>query len=265
MLIEKLLNRIEKCKNFLIAWYNSESRSVKRRQCVSFTKNLDSSYFFFNQSKTDEGKAFEWYKLVAELGNVFAMNEVARYYFYGVGGIKKDEKQAMKWYEKAKEEENPIYNLFLHCGKESELLVKDEDEILDWAKKLGISIRDRNSVYYEIGYCYQYGKNGLKENEAEAFKWYRKAADAGNVDAMGKVGYFYYYGLGGVKEDKIEAFKWDKKAADGGNSVAMYNLGQDYANGYGVEEDKIEAFKWYRKAADAGFVKALERIKELEK
>ena len=142
MLIEKLLNRIEKCKNFLIAWYNSESRSVKRRQCVSFTKNLDSSYFFFHQSKTDEGKAFEWYKLVAELGNVFAMNEVARYYFYGVGGIKKDEKQAMKWYEKAKEEENPIYNLFLHCGKESELLVKDEDEILDWAKKLGISIRE---------------------------------------------------------------------------------------------------------------------------
>ena len=82
---------------------------------------------------------------------------------------------------------------------------------------------------------------------------------------MGQIGYFYYYGLGGVKEDKIEAFKWNKKAADGGNRVAMYNLGQDYANGYGVEEDKIEAFKWYRKAADAGFVKALERIKELEK
>ena len=56
----------------------------------------------------------------------------------------------------------------------------------------------------------------------------------------------------GVPEDDREAVKWYRKAADQGLALAQYNLGLAYAAGEGVPEDDREAVKWYRKAARSG-------------
>jgi len=84
------------------------------------------------------------------------------------------------------------------------------------------------------------GKQG-EEDQAE--QWYRKAADAGDADAM--------FNLGALlrkqgKEDQAE--QWYRKAADAGNTRAMVNLGALLAEQ--GEEDQAE--QWYRKAADGG-------------
>ena len=53
-------------------------------------------------------------------------------------------------------------------------------------------------------------------------------------------------------EDDREAVKWYRKAAEQGYAKAQYNLGVMYFKGEGVADD-AEAVKWYRKSAEQGF------------
>jgi TPR repeat protein len=56
----------------------------------------------------------------------------------------------------------------------------------------------------------------------------------------------------GVKQDDAEAVRWYRKAAEQGNAKAQFNLGVMYDLGKGVKQDDAEAVKWYRKAAFSG-------------
>ena len=54
------------------------------------------------------------------------------------------------------------------------------------------------------------------------------------------------YVLGeGVPEDATEAVKWYRKAAERGDISAQTNLGVMYAEGKGVPQDYGEAYAWY--------------------
>jgi TPR repeat protein len=48
----------------------------------------------------------------------------------------------------------------------------------------------------------------------------------------------------GVDQDDAEAVKWYRKAAEQDHAFAQSNLGLMYANGLGVEQDYIQAYKW---------------------
>jgi hypothetical protein len=76
------------------------------------------------------------------------------------------------------------------------------------------------------------------------------------------MGWMYQHG-NGVSQDDTEAMKWYRKAADAGNATAMYNIGWLYENGKGVSRDYTKAKKWYRKAADAGDSDAAIELKRL--
>ena len=52
----------------------------------------------------------------------------------------------------------------------------------------------------------------------------------------------------GVPQDDKEAIKLFRLAAQEGNAYAQFNLGSAYANGRGVPQDDKEAIKWYRLA-----------------
>ena len=58
-----------------------------------------------------------------------------------------------------------------------------------------------------------------------------------------------YYKGQGVEQDDKEAFKWWKKAAEPGNANAQVNLGAMYADGKGVTKDYVKAYKWFCLAA----------------
>ena len=92
----------------------------------------------------------------------------------------------------------------------------------------------------------------VEEDYAEAAKWFRKAADQGNLNAQSSLGQLLYEGGKGVEKDYTEAAKWWRKAADQGEADAQFNLGLLYDNGQGVQKDYAEAAKWYRRAADLG-------------
>ncbi len=90
---------------------------------------------------------------------------------------------------------------------------------------------------------------------------YRKAAEAGDAEAMRTVGEIYAMGKG-VVQDYGEAIEWYQKAVNVGNTSAMIAMGKLYAEGKGVEQNFGEAMKWYEKAADAGNIDAAAMLGE---
>jgi hypothetical protein len=69
--------------------------------------------------------------------------------------------------------------------------------------------------------------------------------------AQSMLGMMYERGEG-VRRDLEQAAKWYRKAAEQGDVIAQVNLGAFYEQGRGVDQDLDEAEKWYRKAAAQG-------------
>lgn len=98
----------------------------------------------------------------------------------------------------------------------------------------------------------------MTKDDAEALKWYRKAAEQGKAEAQAKLGLIYANGYGAPKDD-AEALKWGRKAADQGNADAQFLLGCLCPIGKGVPKDGVEAYKWFNLSAAGGDTKAAER------
>ena len=60
----------------------------------------------------------------------------------------------------------------------------------------------------------------------------------------------------GVPEDDAEAVKWYRLAADQGDAGAQNSLGYMYANGEGVLKDDVTAYGWFNIAATNGYENA---------
>ena len=64
----------------------------------------------------------------------------------------------------------------------------------------------------------------------------------------------------GVPENDAEAVKWFRKAADQGLANAQYNLGHMYNSGEGVPENNIRAYAWWSMAKTQGDTDAASNI-----
>ena len=104
---------------------------------------------------------------------------------------------------------------------------------------------------YELGCAFFSGTLGVAKDEAEAVKWFRKAAEQNVADAQFSLGACYANGQGVTKDD-AEAVKWFRKAAEQNLADAQYNLGVCYDSGEGVAKDQVEAYKWWLLAAGQG-------------
>ena len=105
------------------------------------------------------------------------------------------------------------------------------------------------------------GGQGVRQDSAEAVRWYRKAAERGYIVAQNNLGVAYSEGQG-VRQDYPEALRWYRKAAEQGFAAAQHNLGEMYYEGKGVHQNYTEALRWYLKAAEQGFSPAQNRLGE---
>ena len=108
---------------------------------------------------------------------------------------------------------------------------------------------------YQLGNCYYYGKDGVKEDGKKAVKWYRKAAKQGHASAQCMLGCCYQYEVG-VKKDNQKAAELYQKSAEQGNAEALWNLGDLYFEGAGVEKDIAKGVELFQSSAELGFTKA---------
>ncbi|NTU90317.1 MAG: sel1 repeat family protein [Chlorobiaceae bacterium] len=75
-------------------------------------------------------------------------------------------------------------------------------------------------------------------------------AEAGDPKAQNKLGTYYQLGLNTEQSD-AEAVRWFRKAAEQGNGDGEFNLGEMYEKGRGVPVDREQALYWYKKACDS--------------
>jgi len=164
---------------------------------------------------------FDEFRKAEEQGDATAQHNLGVCYEYGKG-VKKDLREAVKYYRKAAEQ--------------------------------GIF-----QAQFALGTCYANGE-GVGQDPDEAVKWYRKAAEQGDAKAQFNLGCSYADGQG-VEKDEREAVKWFRKAAEQGDAKAQCRLGYCYVTGEGVEKDEREAVMWLRKAAEQGDAAANRALK----
>ncbi|GBC26213.2 kinase-like domain-containing protein [Rhizophagus irregularis DAOM 181602=DAOM 197198] len=213
-------------KNYASSWYQKAASGDIRAQY-----NLGMCYEIGFGVKEDKFEAFQWYQKVTENGNNNAQNKLYQ-----------------KATEKVDKEMKYILDLFYKSNgiKMDKFEAYNQNQIMASAQnKLGIfyeyGFGVENSIFYENGI-------GVKDDQIEAFKWIKKAAEQGCDFAQNKLGIYYKYGIG-VEEDEFKAFYWYQKATENGNKNAFLNLGICYKDGIGIEKDEVKAFNWYAKAA----------------
>ncbi len=102
-----------------------------------------------------------------------------------------------------------------------------------------------------LGSLYDTGKLGVPEDDAEAVRWYRLAAEQGLAEAQVNLGVMYDNGEG-VPEEDAEAARWYRLAAEQGHPKAQLNVAIQYITGEGVPADHVQAYAWLIAAAAGG-------------
>jgi TPR repeat protein len=92
----------------------------------------------------------------------------------------------------------------------------------------------------------------VSQNDSEALRLHRLAADQGNANAQQALGLIYFNGLAGVTQSYAEAVRWYTLAADQGLALAQSELGVLYANGQSVPRDYVRTHMWFNLSAAQG-------------
>jgi TPR repeat protein len=95
----------------------------------------------------------------------------------------------------------------------------------------------------------------------EAAKWFRLAAEQGEVLAERYLGTMYANGQGVARDDK-EAVKWYARAAERGDAHAQASLAAMYSAARGTSQNFVQAHKWFTVAASR--YPASERVKRAQ-
>jgi hypothetical protein len=101
-----------------------------------------------------------------------------------------------------------------------------------------------------IGINYLTG-DGVGQDDAEALKHFKPAAEQDNVYAETLLAGMYENG-NGVAQDYKEAVKWYKLAALQDYAEAQLGLACMWLKGQGVPQDDAEALRWFRFGAEQG-------------
>ena len=192
----------------------------------------------------------------------------------------KNDKEALKWFEKAAGQGNPsaLYNLAV-CYVKGRGVRKDyikAIELLRESEKKGkIYAADEAGAFVESldnGHILE-ACGGQINTEAwsfgaarfpyiEIFEYLLNAAQMGNVKAQYQLALCYEYGQGTVR-DYARAALWYSEAAKQGHTEAQYLLACCYSHGWGVPQNKAEAQRWYKKAASHGHLEAKRLLEKL--
>ena len=110
--------------------------------------------------------------------------------------------------------------------------------------------------------CTATGFGDFEEDDAEALKWYRLAAEQGLAQAQSRLGTAYAYGQS-LEQDFDQAATWCRLGAEQGDAGGQLCMAMLHAGGCGVEQDDTESARWYRLAARQGDGMAQARLGDM--
>jgi TPR repeat protein len=229
-------------------------------------------------ARADYSTALALIRPLAEAGNSRAQVDLGGLYFEGYG-VAKNTVEACRWFRKAADQDFVPGQFFLAlCLRESAGMSHDSAEVREWLRKAA----DQGYAPAEValgapfsplsgstatpdqvegprwfqkavadGYPPALVMLGMThaihfwpQEQEEAIRLFRLAAEKGDVTAEEQLGRIYSQGMG-LQPDYAEAFKWDLKAAEHGDTRSQTQLAWSYAQGRGVPKDSVQARMWY--------------------
>eukprot|EP00729_Bicosta_minor_P016422 gene16422-30483_t len=92
-------------------------------------------------------------------------------------------------------------------------------------------------------------KRSKAMSQEDIVSYYQHSAERGDAEAQLVVGQLHFQGAHGLAQDFGEAYRYFHRAAHAGDATAMVSLGDMYSSGLGVDQDNETALSYYEKAA----------------
>ncbi|WP_051933638.1 SEL1-like repeat protein [Massilia sp. BSC265] len=147
----------------------------------------------------------------ASNGMIDAALLLARIHLHGVGGVRKDPREARKWLLKA----------------------------ADFGYVPALNT---------LGMASQAGVGGPKDSK-QARSYFQRAAEEGYIPAQFNLARLYHAGADGTAQDHKLAGAWFAQAAKAGHARSLYAMARMYDMGEGVPADQSKAIVYYKEAA----------------
>lgn len=160
--------------------------------------------YFKDQYSTHLPDIVQKIQAEAERGHALAQFNLGWMYANGLGGLKEDNVEAVKWYQKAADQElaHALNNLgMMYSGSE---MIK----LFQRAADLGFADAQK-----QMGWLYL-NSDRVKKDVGTALTWYQKAGDQGHFLTQSILGVSLERGLG-VMRDEGEAVKWYMLSGEG--------------------------------------------------
>ena len=191
-------------------------------------------------------EGFNALKKKVDSGDMHYANSLGYAYEFGIG-TSLNIKEAMKYYEIAAKQNNALgmtnlADLYIQedkLKKAKPLLVKAAEKEYGYAQYL----LAMNFFYY------------THENNKEALHWLERAAGNDEPYALYQLGLYY-----SEVNDLAKAIKYYQRAAELNNADALLELYYIYGEGVGVEQDDDKALFYLKKAAELGVQEAIEEL-----
>ena len=222
------------------------------------------SYYIKPPNKLE---AYNWYLMAAKNGHMLAQYAVAGILDRGTlePAIKRDYKEAIKWYEKSARQGNSRAAWYLAYRNRG-----DFDAVLKWCMPVARKTDDEMNSK-----CIELLSNAIareiysKKYKEKSIRAIHELANSGAV--MFQVALAKMYKEGKVLDkDNSESERWSKRAyntalsrAEDGNKTSQYELALLYEKGIGTEVSLDKARKWLNEASKQGYKPAIRKLAEL--
>jgi uncharacterized protein len=225
---------------------------------------LASLYLNGNGVSQDTGEGLQWLSKAAAQGYAPAQSDLGGLYLEG-REVARDTQRAADLLRKAADQGHAaaVYNLGV-MARDGIGVAKDR------ALARSLFLKAAASGYALA----QYSLARLLYDQrdfAQAARWYEKAGNQGDIDALYNLGYMYHEGEGVARDYRKANELFLSVAAKGRfdeqrrGVKACSMLGRSYRYGEGVPRDYVEAYKWYLVAAVQGHPTAQADMKEIER
>ncbi|GBB88365.1 hypothetical protein RclHR1_14930004 [Rhizophagus clarus] len=231
-------------------------------------------------TEEDKSLAFTWFHKAAGNKSIIGQFYLGYCYEFNIG-TKNNENKFIEWYQKAANNGNTTAKLYLaNCYRLGKGINKNENKAFECYKIL--AEQEITDAQIQLGNCYH-----EEINKVQAYNWYEKAANNGNIIAkcileqcynikistkknrnmkikihkklyfkgLRMIGINYYNGTR-IKQNYEKSFYYLQKAAENENKNAQYYLGNFYRDGTVVRKNTRKAFILYQKSAEQGFLEA---------
>ena len=252
----KYFQEAEKLKNadalFFLSIHQQNNGNLKEATQAakrSFELGNEAAKIKLGEIQEDEKlmkEGFNALKKKVDSGDMHYANSLGYAYEFGIG-TSLNIKEAMKYYEMAAKQNNALGMTNL-----ADLYIQENK--LKKAKPLLVKAAEKEYGYaqYLLAMNFFYYKH---ENNEEALHWLERAASNDEPYALYQLGLYY-----SEANDLAKAIKYYQRAAELNNADALLELYYIYGEGVGVEQDDDKALFFLKKAAESGAQEAIEEL-----